>query len=75
MLEVVNPATGEVVERIEKSTAQDADAAIARAKKAFPKWRAVEPADRSRLLRRLANALDSERENLARLETRNTGKP
>ena len=75
MLEVVNPATGEVVERIEKSTAQDADAAIARAKKAFPKWRAVEPADRSRLLRRLADALDSERENLARLETRNTGKP
>ena len=75
MLEVVNPATGEVVERIEKSTAQDADAAIARAKKAFPKWRAVEPADRSRLLRRLADALDSEQENLARLETRNTGKP
>ncbi|MEJ7632575.1 MAG: aldehyde dehydrogenase family protein [Rubrobacteraceae bacterium] len=75
MLEVVNPATGEVVERIEKSTVQDADAAIARAKKAFPKWRAVEPADRSRLLRRLADALDSERENLARLETRNTGKP
>ncbi|MDQ3236384.1 MAG: aldehyde dehydrogenase family protein [Actinomycetota bacterium] len=75
MLEVVNPATGEVVERIEKSTAQDADAAIARAKKAFPKWRAVEPADRSRLLRRLADALDTERENLARLETRNTGKP
>jgi len=75
LLEVVNPATGEVVERIEKSTAQDADAAIARAKKAFPKWRAVEPADRSRLLRRLADALDSEQENLARLETRNTGKP
>jgi len=75
LLEVVNPATGEVVERIEKSTAQDADAAIARAKKAFPKWRAVEPADRSRLLRRLADALDTERENLARLETRNTGKP
>ena len=75
MLEVVNPATGEVVERIEKSTAQDGDAAIARAKKAFPKWRAVEPADRSRLLRRLADALDTERENLARLETRNTGKP
>jgi betaine-aldehyde dehydrogenase len=75
LLEVVNPATGEVVERIEKSTAQDADAAIARAKKAFPKWRAVEPADRSRLLRRLADALDTEQENLARLETRNTGKP
>ena len=75
MLEVLNPATGEVVERIEQATARDADAAIARAKEAFPKWRAVEPADRSRLLRRLADILDAEKENLAQLESRNTGKP
>src|ERR671914_671336 len=75
MLEVLNPATGEVVERLDQATEEDADAAIARAKKAFPGWRAVEPADRSRLLRRLADALDSEQENLARLESKNTGKP
>ncbi len=75
MLEVLNPATAEVLERIEQATAEDTDAAIARAKEAFPKWRAVEPADRSRLLRRLANALEDEKENLARLESRNTGKP
>src|ERR671914_1307429 len=75
MLEVLNPATGEVVERLDQATEEDADAAIARAKKAFPGWRAVEPADRSRLLRRLADALDAEKENLARLESKNTGKP
>jgi acyl-CoA reductase-like NAD-dependent aldehyde dehydrogenase len=75
MLEVLNPATEEVVERLEQATEEDADAAIARAKKAFPKWRDVEPADRSRLLRRLAEAIESEQENLARLESKNTGKP
>ena len=75
MLEVLNPATEEVVKRLEPATEEDADAAVARAKKAFPAWRDVEPSDRSHLLRRLAEALESERENLAQLESRNTGKP
>ena len=75
MLEILNPATEEVVERLEPATAEDADAAVARAKKAFPAWRDVAPADRSRLLRRLADALEAERENLAQLESRDTGKP
>ena len=75
MIEVLNPATEEVVERLEPATEEDADNAVARAKKAFPKWRDVEPADRARLLRRLADALDAEKENLARLESKNTGKP
>src|ERR671932_162660 len=75
MLEVLNPATEEVVEKLEPATEGDADAAIARAKEAFPTWRDVEPSDRSRLLRRLADALDAEHENLAELESKNTGKP
>jgi betaine-aldehyde dehydrogenase len=75
LLEILNPATEEVVDRIEPATAEDADAAVARAKKAFPAWRDLAPADRSRLLRRLADALESERENLAQLESRDTGKP
>ncbi|MDQ3429844.1 MAG: aldehyde dehydrogenase family protein [Actinomycetota bacterium] len=75
MLEILNPATEEVVERLEPATAEDADAAVARAKKAFPAWRDVEPTDRSRLLRRLAGALEAEKENLAQLESRDTGKP
>jgi acyl-CoA reductase-like NAD-dependent aldehyde dehydrogenase len=75
MLEVLNPATEEVVESLEPATEDDADAAIARARKAFPAWRDVQPDDRSRLLRRLADALDAEQENLAQLESKNTGKP
>src|ERR687893_435162 len=75
MLEVLNPATEEVVERLEPATEGDADAAIARARDAFPAWRDVQPDDRARLLRRLADALEGEQENLARLESQNTGKP
>jgi betaine-aldehyde dehydrogenase len=75
MLEVLNPATEEVVESLEPATEGDADAAIARAREAFPAWREVQPDDRSRLLRRLADALDAEQENLAQLESKNTGKP
>jgi acyl-CoA reductase-like NAD-dependent aldehyde dehydrogenase len=75
MLEVLNPATEEVVESLEPATEDDADAAIARARDAFPAWRDVQPGDRSSLLRRLADALDAEQENLAQLESKNTGKP
>ncbi len=75
MLEVINPATEEVLERLEPATAGEADAAVARAKAAFKEWRAVEPADRARLLYRLADALESEKEHLAQLESQNVGKP
>jgi acyl-CoA reductase-like NAD-dependent aldehyde dehydrogenase len=75
MVEVINPATEEVIEHIDSATAEDTDAAIARAKAAFPGWRDVEPSDRARLLRRLAGALDAERERLVRLESQNVGKP
>src|SRR5215211_6725922 len=75
MLEVLNPATEEVVERIEPATEGDADAAVARAREAFLAWRDVQPGDRSRLLRRLADALEAEHENLSQLESQNTGKP
>jgi hypothetical protein len=75
MVEVINPATEEVIESVDSATAEDADAAIDRAKAAFPGWRDVEPADSARLLRRLAEALDAERENLVRLESQNVGKP
>lgn len=73
--DVLNPATEEVLDSIEPASVEDADAAVAKARAAYPAWRAVEPSDRSRILRRLAAALDSERESLAQLESRNTGKP
>jgi acyl-CoA reductase-like NAD-dependent aldehyde dehydrogenase len=72
---VTNPATEAVIERLPAATEADADAAVERAAAAFEGWRAVAPADRSRLLRRLAERLDVDRERLAQLEMGNTGKP
>ncbi|HEY3540901.1 MAG TPA: aldehyde dehydrogenase family protein, partial [Gaiellaceae bacterium] len=51
------------------------DAAVARARDAFPAWRAVAPADRARLLRRLATLVEEHHEELSRIESRNAGKP
>jgi acyl-CoA reductase-like NAD-dependent aldehyde dehydrogenase len=74
-IEVRNPANEAVIERIPAATADDTDRAVERAAAAFERWRGVAPADRARLLRRLAERLDAEREALAQLEMRNTGKP
>src|SRR5438034_11729947 len=72
---VVEPATEEVLEEVQRATADDADAAVARAKAAYPAWRALAADDRSRLLLRLAVALEERHEELAVLEARNAGKP
>ncbi|WP_035852308.1 aldehyde dehydrogenase family protein [Kitasatospora azatica] len=71
--EVVNPATEEVIEKVAMADLAETDAAIARAKTAFESWRRVSPADRARLLRAFATAVDAEREQLAQLEVANAG--
>jgi len=70
---VINPATEKVVRTVGLASEVDADAAIARAATAFETWRKVAPADRGRLLRRFADAVDADLENLARLEVENAG--
>jgi acyl-CoA reductase-like NAD-dependent aldehyde dehydrogenase len=74
-LEVLEPATEAVLAEIPRAGVEEADAAVARAKAAYPAWRAVAPADRSTLLHRLADALAEKQEELATLEARNAGKP
>jgi acyl-CoA reductase-like NAD-dependent aldehyde dehydrogenase len=72
---VVNPATERVVAEVDRQGEEGADAAVARAARAFPAWRDVAPADRTRLLRRFAEEVEAHAEELALLETRNVGKP
>ncbi|MCW3002076.1 MAG: aldehyde dehydrogenase [Conexibacter sp.] len=74
-LEVLEPATEQVLERIARAGVEEVDAAVARAKAAFPAWRAVAPGDRARLLRRLVSAMEDAHEELSVLEARNAGKP
>jgi acyl-CoA reductase-like NAD-dependent aldehyde dehydrogenase len=75
VIEVVEPATAEVMAELPRAGVEETDAAVARAKEAFPAWRAVEPGARAAQLRELAEALDGSREDLARTEARNVGKP
>lgn len=73
--QLINPATGEAMETIEHATLEQTDQAIARAHKAQAQWASLAPADRASILRKFADAVESDRENLAQLEVRNSGHP
>jgi acyl-CoA reductase-like NAD-dependent aldehyde dehydrogenase len=72
---IVNPADETVVTTVEAATVDEADAAIERAARAQREWARLAPADRARLLRRFADAVDGAVEELAGLEVRNSGHP
>jgi acyl-CoA reductase-like NAD-dependent aldehyde dehydrogenase len=72
---VINPATEETIATLEEAGVEETDAAVARARKAFPAWRDVSPRDRGRLLRRLATLVEEHSEELASIESQNVGKP
>src|SRR3954462_13916491 len=74
-LTVTNPATEETIAELDPAGIEETDAAVARARAAFPQWRVVAPTDRARLLRRLANLVEEHSEELARIESQNVGKP
>jgi len=71
--DVINPASTETLATVEMAGLAETDAAITRSRRAFPAWRSVNPADRARLLRRFALAVDDHLEELAQLEVRNAG--
>jgi acyl-CoA reductase-like NAD-dependent aldehyde dehydrogenase len=75
IVRVLEPATEEVMAELPKAGPEEADAAVARAKAAFPAWRAVAPAERADLLRQISAAIRDRLDGLARLEARNVGKP
>ena len=71
--DVINPATAELVTTVQLVGLRETDAAIDRAAHAFESWREVAPADRGRLLRRFADAVEGASEELAQLEVANSG--
>ena len=73
--EVVDAATREPIGRAPVHTVEELDAAVARAKAAQPGWDALGHAERSALLNRVADAIDANAEPLARLLSREQGKP
>jgi betaine-aldehyde dehydrogenase len=74
-LVVLDPATGREVARSVHASPADVDAAVAAARAALPGWAGAAPVERSALMHRLASILDERSDELARLETSQTGKP
>src|SRR5579884_658277 len=71
-----NPATGEVIARVAHAGPEDVDRAVRAAREAFDEgpWPATPPTKRARVLLKAANLIRERRDELAELETRNSGK-
>ena len=74
-LDNTNPATGEVYGRIPRSDAEDVEAAVQAAKKAFPSWSSLSAGQRSNWLLKIAQAIEDRMDELALAESIDNGKP
>ena len=74
-IDVVDPHDGSVITAIAEAKEADVDRAVEAAQEASGPWQRMAASDRGRLLLRLADAIESDAENLAALETRDTGHP
>jgi malonate-semialdehyde dehydrogenase (acetylating)/methylmalonate-semialdehyde dehydrogenase len=72
--DIHNPSTGEVIARVPMCSAQDVDAAVQGALKAFPAWRDTPPPDRARYLFRFHSLLERHADEVARIISREHGK-
>ena len=73
-LDVTNPATGEKLAELPLSSREDVDRAVRAAREAFPGWRRTPPLERARACFELKYLLEEEKDELARLVTRDNGK-
>src|ERR1051325_9129740 len=74
-LGVLDPATGKVITHVAEASEEQVVAAVKAAAKAFPGWAATVPKDRGTLLYKLADRIEAEARESARLESQNCGKP
>ncbi|PIQ23977.1 methylmalonate-semialdehyde dehydrogenase (CoA acylating) [bacterium (Candidatus Blackallbacteria) CG17_big_fil_post_rev_8_21_14_2_50_48_46] len=74
VLDVINPATEEVLAQVPLSNRADLDAAVASAKAAFPSWRRTPPAERAKYIFRFKNLMEEHFDEIATLVTQEHGK-
>ncbi len=74
-MEDYSPATGKVIGHVPKSQKSDIDKAVQAAKDALPSWSSLTHIERSEWLDKIADNLESKYEEIAQLESRDTGKP
>ncbi len=76
LADVFNPANGDLLARVAQAGEADIDAAVRAARTAYlGEWAAFGPGERAAALKRLAGLIREHAEELARLDTRNVGKP
>ena len=73
--QTINPANGEVLADVQAATQADIDAAVTSAHEGQKVWAALAPVERARILNRAVDILRARNDELAELETRDTGKP
>ncbi|MEQ9921694.1 betaine-aldehyde dehydrogenase [Pectobacterium brasiliense] len=73
--EAINPANGDIIAHIQSATAADVDRAVSAATAGQKVWAAMTAMERSRILRRAVDILSERNDELALLETHDTGKP
>jgi aldehyde dehydrogenase (NAD+) len=73
--DVFNPFDNSLLAKVAEAKPADIDLAVAAARTAFPKWAAMSPSDRGVLIGRLASAIEADRDNLALIESLDTGHP
>ncbi|MEQ9770009.1 betaine-aldehyde dehydrogenase [Pectobacterium jejuense] len=73
--EAINPANGDIIAQIQSATAADVDRAVSAATAGQKVWAAMTAMERSRILRRAVDILRERNDELALLETHDTGKP
>ncbi|CAA0098792.1 Gamma-aminobutyraldehyde dehydrogenase [BD1-7 clade bacterium] len=74
-LPITNPATEQIIENVPVSTSDEIQQAIANARNAFVQWRRSTPSERARALNKLADYIEQHTQELAQIESLNTGKP
>ena len=74
-LDVINPATGQPFARIARANSDQLEEAVAAAKAAAPAWAALSYEERGAMIAKLADALDAQKDAIAKLVTTEQGKP
>ncbi|MBA4548015.1 NAD-dependent succinate-semialdehyde dehydrogenase [Thermoactinomyces intermedius] len=75
MIEVKNPATGELIQKVKAHTEEEITRAIRKGHESFSAWSKTNAHERSRLLRVWSDRIQKNKENIARIMTLESGKP
>lgn len=75
IIEIINPATGELIDTVPNSTEEDVDKVVSVAKSAYKTWAEIPLYERGNILEKFAELVESQKDELANLLSNETGKP